>query len=493
MSQNVAICLFVKDEFSDIAGWIAWHAALGVKTFFIYDDHSTDGTWDILQAAAKCYDLRLRRTDPFKVPHFADRQRDAYMQTAQEAKGEFDWLGFLDGDEYLYLRHFDKVTDFLEHFSHADAIGFSWRIYGSSGRVVRPRISIIEAFTHHSTKDFSDNAHIKSFIRPHKMGPKWIDPHCFDIPQENYVAPSGKFLKIFGPRQEVEWSDGFVMHFICRSMEHYVQRVKRRLDTDIADSTDPWHYYDRNDLYETEPLRLLGKMREMLAPIQGEALKMAIQKLKDLPITPDSKLYSKKASEHKVTLFKIITHTKTELYYAPQLSQAVHCTPEIAEKNHFTPIFGMIDSQTKPLLMLFVEEDPSCSLLTIPQDTRSTAKLLYRIIPQKDGNIGLANPRTKQFICFLPVDEAGIGRLEANRDQAHDWEKASLKIAPDAIAPFTLEALPFNVTDKISAHAVLNWIKTASALPHEETFLRVFYCLSPHVQQEILNYVPGLL
>lgn len=52
MAENlpsVALALFVKDEFSDIAGWVAWHAALGVKTFFIFDDHSSDGTWEILQ------------------------------------------------------------------------------------------------------------------------------------------------------------------------------------------------------------------------------------------------------------------------------------------------------------------------------------------------------------------------------------------------------------------------------------------------------------
>ncbi|QCE32696.1 glycosyltransferase [Acetobacteraceae bacterium] len=492
LPQNVAIALFVKDEISDIAGWIAWHAALGVQTFFIYDDHSTDGTWEILQAAAKCYDVRLRRTDPLKTPHFGDRQRDAYMQTVQEAKGEFEWLGFLDGDEYLYLKHFDTLPEFLLYFPHADAIAFSWRIYGSSGRVIRPRIPIVEAFTQHSNKDFPDNLHVKSFVRPQKMGLKWFDPHYFDIPKEHYARPSRKFINIAGPKQEVEWSDAFIMHFICRSMEHYVQRIKRRLNADLSDSTDYWHYFDRNEENDPDPLRFIPKMQEKLAPIRREALKMAIQKLKDLPITPDPIYYSQKISEPKFEFFKILTHCQTMLYYAPQLGEAVHCLPEIAAVEKFLPIFGIVDKKTESLITLFIAGDDTNSLLKIPYDFRPSCRLLYRLVPQQNSGHALLNPISQRFICFLPPEANGIGKVEANREKAHDWEKIALfKTTFDL--NFPLKKLPFNPSEKTSAHALLNWIKTASELPDAETFLQIFYCLSPKVRQEISNYASGLL
>lgn len=60
--MKVALALFVKNEVNSIAHWVAWHLALGFDKLFIYDDESSDGTYEVLQSCAKMYDISLAST-----------------------------------------------------------------------------------------------------------------------------------------------------------------------------------------------------------------------------------------------------------------------------------------------------------------------------------------------------------------------------------------------------------------------------------------------
>jgi Glycosyltransferase family 92 len=45
---GVSICAIVRNEARYILEWIAFHKAIGIDHFYIYDNQSTDGTTDIL-------------------------------------------------------------------------------------------------------------------------------------------------------------------------------------------------------------------------------------------------------------------------------------------------------------------------------------------------------------------------------------------------------------------------------------------------------------
>ncbi|CAK7193411.1 hypothetical protein COMNV_01626 [Commensalibacter sp. Nvir] len=277
---TVAVALFVRNEFSDISGWISWYFALGVKTLFIFDDHSTDGTWEILQAATKCYDIRLFRTDPIQESWFYLRQRDSFLKAVELCKGYYDWLAFLDADEYLYLKHFDTLPEFLDQFKDADAVAFNWRIYGHGHTVLRPKKAVVESFLRHSLPTFGANELIKSFFRPENHTGKYITPHWIeDIDPNRYFKPNNTKVTRIGSSQDVDWSDAFVMHYICRSMEHFTQRVKVRPDTSGC-----WGGYNTIDLEDKEPLRLMPKVNEIMASIYEQQFKDAIDLIRGVGV-----------------------------------------------------------------------------------------------------------------------------------------------------------------------------------------------------------------
>lgn len=497
MTENlpsVAVVLFVKDEFSDIAGWIAWHAALGVEAFFVFDDHSSDGTWEILQAASKCYDIRLFRTDPLSEPDFYLRQRDSFMKAAALSRNEFDWIGFLDGDEYVYLRHFDSLPEFLWRFEDADGIAFSWRIHGSANRVVRPRITTIEAFPMHSTEALGDNVLVKSFVRPEKMSETYINPHWFDVPTERYARPSGRLVESANAVQEIEWSHGFVLHFICRSMEHYIQRIKRRLNADLSDSVGYWDHFDRNDETDAGPLRLVPRMEQFLAPIYEEAVGSAIRRLQSgqYGFEPagrrETTLSPRTAS---VSWVALRSYFDTCLYCLPGSATIVHADGETAQREGLLPVIGYISDDTPDLIVLSI---PGCnrSFMKFEGDARLMERAIFRLVTDENGAVALRNPVESFYMAFQPP-ENGIGKIEVNRHQAREWEQIALE-PTELMDAGPQRSLPFAPGHGVSARDILHWLREeAPCPPSNDVFLRALYAAQPSVRAEISRMVPGLL
>lgn len=484
---TVAIALFVKNEFSDIKGWIAWHFALGVKTLFIFDDHSSDGTWEILQAAAQCYDIRLFRTDPITQPNFYWRQKDSFLQAVEETRDKYDWLGFLDGDEYLYIKHFDSAPEFFYRFDHADAVAFSWRIYGHDSVTLRSRFTTVEAFLKHSTPEFGPNRLIKSFVRPEKIKGDYRTPHWFDdIDATRYVRPHGGKVPHIGPEQSVDWSDAFIMHYICRSMEHFIERVKKRPDT-----ASYWHGYNPIELTDREPLNVIPKLSEYLVNINKSMLSSAITKLKSLPFTKNNMDIVR--SKEIPSVFRVKTHWNTYLYCDVATHTVIHATEENAEKNSFLPIIGLIYPSMPKMIVLQVQGHNVPFLKTMLEPVVDN-KLIYRVDHIADersalfkfsGDLGV-------YACFLPVG-ATYGNIEVNRLVANDHENITLEYLNDAVE-YERDAINFHVSTSTTANDVIEWLANTQENPSSDQFLSVLYSLSPSVRNYISQYlVPGLL
>lgn len=129
MMSKVAVVVFLKNEVDDIAFWLSWHISCGFNTVIAYDDFSTDGTLEILSSAAKIFDIRCHHAvvaDQFNI-----RQQKTYLDALDRYRNEFDWLLFLDSDEYLDIRSGENVHSFLEKYPEAQGLAINWCCYGS--------------------------------------------------------------------------------------------------------------------------------------------------------------------------------------------------------------------------------------------------------------------------------------------------------------------------------------------------------------------------
>ena len=246
--SNLALVLFLKNEAADVVSWLAWHAAMGCETFIIYDDHSTDGTWDIINQASKHLDIRACQTDQ-STTSFTVRQMHSYLDALSRFGSEFEWMGFIDSDEFISTDDNEILGSFLAQFPDAHAVALNWCNYGSNGHALRPSIPIIEAFTRHSRKDSLINRHVKTILRTSKFRGQFRNVHYFDVDDDFYVDSAGRTINWSVTKgitaTEPDWLGAKIMHFQCRSMEHFVERLKLR--TDVPPTTDTLSHYDLND------------------------------------------------------------------------------------------------------------------------------------------------------------------------------------------------------------------------------------------------------
>jgi hypothetical protein len=89
--------LVVRDEADLIREWVAFHATLGVDSFFVTDHRSTDGTSEALVELADRYEIYLtRRVDPLM-------RQGAWMTemaTLARTRHGIDWVVPSDADEF---------------------------------------------------------------------------------------------------------------------------------------------------------------------------------------------------------------------------------------------------------------------------------------------------------------------------------------------------------------------------------------------------------
>ncbi|GAN63663.1 hypothetical protein AA0313_1942 [Acetobacter indonesiensis NRIC 0313] len=422
--SRVALALYVKNEYSDIAGWLAWHFSLGVDTIFVFDDHSIDGTVNILNAASKKFDVRLYSTHPEKIVDHDKRHGECLKLASDMAKEEgFDWIGFLDGDEYLYLSTVDNVKDFLDRFENFDGVAINWCIYGSSGRVVRPRLPIMKTFTARSQENFGDNVLVKSFIRPECFGNNYKNPHRFyDIPADRYADTFGNPVQwIDATNPNVSWDQARVMHFVCRSMEHFVTRIKRRLNIDLRDSSSYWDHFNRNDISDNSYEKFYGKCEKIFMQIQKSALKEAANILSQQKEEEKEKILT---SYDIKAVRKIKTSRGSNLALRKSDGKLVHFSTDHFDESNYCQVYGFFYDNYEEYIHLFAVENNKIfdGFFFVKDDLRVSPLLTYKAEYYEDNLFSLRSISQNVFLSAPGHDVAPEQELECNRREALEWE-----------------------------------------------------------------------
>ena len=140
--MKAAVCAIVKNEGPIIGEWLGYHFALGFDAAVVLDNGSTDGTAQVVEAAARDFDVRsasVRDNGPAT-------QTEAYVAACRAFGAEFDWMAFVDADEFVTPTLDASVKDLLVLFDAHRAVCLNWLMFGSAGHFTRPDDLVIEAF-----------------------------------------------------------------------------------------------------------------------------------------------------------------------------------------------------------------------------------------------------------------------------------------------------------------------------------------------------------
>ena len=202
-----AICAIFKDEAPYLREWVHFHRLQGFERFHLYNNESSDDwmpeVFDLIsQGIVTIHDW------PGKA-----QQIPAYKDFIQKCKKEYNlyqWVAFIDIDEYLYCRSGATVSSLLRDYRNYAAVEAGWIMFGTSGHKTRPKGLTIDNYTMRSELNFEENTkHVKSIVRPARVV-NFRDPHQMDV---------------FGSTAKP--ADLKINHYWCRSEEDFAHKYNR--------------------------------------------------------------------------------------------------------------------------------------------------------------------------------------------------------------------------------------------------------------------------
>ena len=209
-----------RDE-SKILEWVVHHQNLGFTHIYIFDHKSISPIKNILKNNTNVTVNRID-TNIIKARLIINAHKVAVTK-------KYDWMLYLDSDEFLILNKHDKVSDFLNMYNNYDQVGINWLMFGSNNlnNKLNNDQTMLESYTKCQNRL---NPHIKTFLnlRNKKVWP--LTPHVYKLKNMNKSVdvefkPLNKKTPYFNHIGK-SYNDvtAYIAHYYYQSYETYISR-----------------------------------------------------------------------------------------------------------------------------------------------------------------------------------------------------------------------------------------------------------------------------
>lgn len=281
--MKIALCGIFKNEAPYIIEWIAHHRLMGIKYFIIANNDSTDESELILSKLQKKGYVNYFN---FSAPPNQPPQLLAYKKIIDLYSKKYDWMGFIDADEFIVnYSSSENFIDKLFEFHVDEEIGsvvLNWAVYGSNGAIYYEDKPVTQRFFRRALPDFSVNHHYKTFFKTSCLISVGSNPHFFEIDKEKKIVHINGDLVLNhdigkGLSQSIIWSPFRINHYVIKSKEEF---LLKKLPNGSAASmgrkkgVNFFLSHDKNDVFDRvskiDPVSLNKEIERIEADISLE-------------------------------------------------------------------------------------------------------------------------------------------------------------------------------------------------------------------------------
>ena len=211
---RLGVVVILRDEAAYLDEWLAYHHALDVQHFVIYDNGSTDALHDVVEPWLNHGLVTLLH---WPLP---GGQIDAYSHALRFFGPSFEWLAFFDVDEFVVPLVDDDIPSVLARFPDAADVRIPRVDFGFSGHREPPDALTIEAYTEVADvfgRDPSKPPRVKTVLRPGSVSAMGI--HTATV-ADDPRGPDGEAV----PSRTVGkpcWEYVQLNHYYTRSFEEF--------------------------------------------------------------------------------------------------------------------------------------------------------------------------------------------------------------------------------------------------------------------------------
>ena len=226
---KVCICTIGKRENLYAKEYVDYYKKRGINKIFIYDNNNKDDEkFDIVlkdyikEGFVEIVDFRGIIAPQVKA--MEDCRRNNYQN--------YDWLIFFDMDEYLFVRKFSNIKDFLNQkiFDKCQRIQLNWFFHTDNNLLYYDRRTLAERFPEKDKRwkniKIGGSEGIKSILRGH-INTTIIHAH---ILSRNLTSCDGfgKIKKIEGIiTNESDHYYNYIDHYWAKSTEEFVNKLMK--------------------------------------------------------------------------------------------------------------------------------------------------------------------------------------------------------------------------------------------------------------------------
>lgn len=232
LSDKVAVCAIGRMENRYAKEFVNHYKKLGVDKIFIYDNNRGDEEHfeDVLGSHIKSGLVEI--TDYRNIDA---AQHPAYNDCYKKHRLEYEWIMFVDFDEFLQLPTGVKIKKWLSIFDGAQCVLVNWQVMTDNNLVKDDGRKCAVRFTKPVSDDLKRadghvfNTHVKCIVRGGLRGLKFIrNPHVPSEPKLICVNSLNQKCAQ-APYIPVANNEVRVRHYVTKTIEEYVTNKSKRL------------------------------------------------------------------------------------------------------------------------------------------------------------------------------------------------------------------------------------------------------------------------
>jgi hypothetical protein len=146
LKKGVGICAIGRKENLYIKEFVEYHTNLGIKKIIIYDDNEING--EKFSDALDEYVIN-DKVEILDIHGFESAQFPSYNHCYKEYGSQFDFLLFLDFDEFVKIENNIDINSYLynEKFNKCETILLNWIMYGDNNLLKYDNRTMNQRFT----------------------------------------------------------------------------------------------------------------------------------------------------------------------------------------------------------------------------------------------------------------------------------------------------------------------------------------------------------
>ena len=245
----VVLCAILRTENRYLAEWLDYHLNLGFDHIYLCDNaqEGEERAEEIVNADPKYKDV----VTVFPYYNLTGQQVKAYTDCYRERGLHFDWMAFIDIDEFITfspLSKYSNVKQFIKDRNNADEILLNWMTYGDNGYVRDNGEGVLNRFIKPLPYSFSPfnlfgkkpyNCHVKQILR-RGLDVNYVMPHASECNKEmtlRVIDADGNEITPLAIQPKYTFLTCYVRHFYTKSLEEFIAtKIARRIGVDSANT-----------------------------------------------------------------------------------------------------------------------------------------------------------------------------------------------------------------------------------------------------------------